>query len=139
MTLVIDASVVIKWLFNDPERENWTRQATALMAAAASGDLALLQPPHWLAEVAAVLARETPERAERDVRLLCELAFPECTDSSVLARACALSIELDQHLCDTLYHALAIESEATLVTADERYYRKASAQPRIVHLRDWNG
>lgn len=44
-TLVIDASVIIKWLFQDPERETDTEQATALIAAAARGDHAVLQPP----------------------------------------------------------------------------------------------
>lgn len=53
MILVIDASVIIKWLFQDPEREADTEQATALMAAVARGDLSVVQPPHWLIEVAA--------------------------------------------------------------------------------------
>lgn len=138
MTLVIDASVVIKWLFNDPQHEDWTQEATVLMGAAARGEVRLLQPPHWLPEVAAVLARETPARAQRDIQLLYELAFPERGDSAVLARACALSIELDHHLFDTLYHALAIESDATLITADDRYHRKASGKPRILHLCEWS-
>jgi predicted nucleic acid-binding protein len=137
VTLVLDASVVIKWLFQDPEREDWTSQATALMAAAVHGEVALLQPPHWLAEVAAVLARETPEHARRDVQLLAQLGFAEQGGGAVLTRACTLSIELDHHLFDTLYHALAIEHQATLVTADDRYYRKAAAKPGILHLSDW--
>ncbi len=33
MTLVIDASVIIKWLFADPEREDYTELATNLMSA----------------------------------------------------------------------------------------------------------
>lgn len=45
--LVIDASVVVKWLFNDPEHEDWTARATALMEAVVRGDVAVLQPPHW--------------------------------------------------------------------------------------------
>jgi predicted nucleic acid-binding protein len=60
MLLVIDASVIIKWLFNDPEREANTEQATALMAAVVRGEHSVVQPRHWLIEVAAVLARETP-------------------------------------------------------------------------------
>ncbi|RKT46662.1 type II toxin-antitoxin system VapC family toxin [Thiocapsa rosea] len=39
--LVIDASVIIKWLFLDPEREAGTEQATSLMAAVARGDHAV--------------------------------------------------------------------------------------------------
>ncbi|MBK1701494.1 hypothetical protein [Thiococcus pfennigii] len=44
-TLVIDASVIIKWLFQDPERKTDTERATALIAAVARGDHAVLQPP----------------------------------------------------------------------------------------------
>lgn len=139
MTLVIDASVIIKWLFDDPEHEDWTRQATDLMAAAIRGDFEVLQPPHWLPEVAAVLAREAPVRAHDDIRLLCALDLPERSDPAVLDHACRLSIALGHHLFDTLYHALALESEGTLVTADDRYHRKAAARPGILHLGDWVG
>lgn len=139
MTLVIDASVIIKWLFQDPERETDTEQATALVAALARGDLAVVQPPHWLIEVAAVMVRETPERAQRDIALLEAMALPLRGDASVLTRACTLSIDLEHHLFDTLYHAVALESEACLITADDRYHRKACALPGIRHLRDWHG
>ncbi|MTW22212.1 type II toxin-antitoxin system VapC family toxin [Allochromatium palmeri] len=139
MILVIDASVIIKWLFQDPEREADTEQATALMAAVARGDLSVVQPPHWLIEVAAVMARETPERAQRDLALLEAMTLPVRSDVEVLTRACTLAIDLGHHLFDTLYHAVALESGACLVTADERYHRKAKGLPCIRHLRDWDG
>ncbi|WP_201217448.1 type II toxin-antitoxin system VapC family toxin [Halochromatium roseum] len=137
--MVIDASVIIKWLFQDPEREANTEQATALMAAVAQGDLAVVQPPHWLIEVAAVMARELPERAHQDLALLETMALPLRGDAPVLARACTLAIDLGHHLFDTLYHAVAMESEACLITADDRYHRKAKTLPDICHLRDWHG
>jgi len=139
MILVIDASVIIKWLFQDPEREADTEQATALMAAVARGALTVVQPPHWLIEVAAVMARETPERAQRDLALLEAMALPVRGDAPVLTRACTLAVDLGHHLFDTLYHAVALESEACLITADDRYHRKAEALPAIRLLRDWNG
>lgn len=139
MTLVIDASVIIKWLFQDPEREADTEQATALMAAVACGDVAVVQPPHWLIEVAAVMARETPGRAQQDLALLEAMALPVRGDAPVLTRACTLAIDLEHHLFDTLYHAVALESDACLITADDRYHRKAGALPGIRHLRDWDG
>jgi predicted nucleic acid-binding protein len=42
-----------------------------------------------------------------------------------LKRAAGLSISLNHHLFDTLYHAVALEEGATLVTADETYFAKA--------------
>jgi predicted nucleic acid-binding protein len=46
MTLVIDASVVLKWLFADPEQEDQTRQATQLMAAVVNDRIKVTQPTH---------------------------------------------------------------------------------------------
>jgi predicted nucleic acid-binding protein len=56
----------------------------------------------------------------------------------VLATACRLAIELRQHVFDTLYHAVALESgDAILLTADERYARAAATRGRLMRLREW--
>lgn len=137
MTWVIDASVVIKWLFDDPENERYTALATALMAAVVAGDVEVVQPPHWLIEVGAVLARETPVHAQRDLAMLEALGLPIGSSPATLARACALAIDLNHHLFDTIYHATALEYEGCLITADDRHHRKARALPGILHLCDW--
>lgn len=140
MTVVVDASVVIKWLLQDPEREVGTAKATELMDSIARGELTALQPTHWLAEVGAVLARESPDTAADDVTMLNALELPAADDPLVLRRGVELAIELKQHLFDTYYHAVALETpDTTLVTADERYLRVGRAKGRIVHLMDWDG
>ncbi|MGB5733045.1 MAG: type II toxin-antitoxin system VapC family toxin [Thiohalocapsa sp.] len=138
MTFVIDASVVVKWLFDDPDNERYTALATDLMAAVVAGDVDVVQPPHWLIEVGAVLARQTPERAQRDLVLLDALGLPTRSSPATLARACTLAVDLEHHLFDTLYHATALEYHACLITADDRYHRKARTLAGISHLRDWN-
>jgi len=46
-----------------------------------------------------------------------------------------LAVELNQHVFDTLYHAVALESAGcTLITGDLRYLRKASPYGRIAAL-----
>lgn len=85
------------------------------------------------------MARETPERAEQDLVLLDAMALPVREDFAVLTRACSLAIDLEHHLFDTLYHAVALESDACLITADDRYHHKAKVLPGIQHLRDWDG
>lgn len=45
--------------------------------------------------------------------------------------------DLDHHLFDTLYHAIAFEYEYTLVTADDHYFRKSQHLGRIVRLSTW--
>jgi predicted nucleic acid-binding protein len=138
MIVVIDASVVVKWLLQDPDRETGTERATRLMEQVANGDLAALQPTHWLAEVAAVLARESPRTAMDDVAMLHALELPVANDPLILRRAVEVAIELKQRVFDSLYHAVALETpDATLVTADNRYLRAARSKGRIVWLQDW--
>src|SRR6185295_4905365 len=137
---VVDASVVIKWLLQDPEREIGTAKATQLMESVTRGDLPALQPPHWLTEVGAVLARESPKTAADDVTMLSALELDATDDPLVLRRGVDLAIELKQHLLDTYYHAVALEvPDTTLVTADERYMHAARAKGRIIYLMDWDG
>jgi predicted nucleic acid-binding protein len=138
MIIVLDASVILKWLIEDRLREPDTDKASALMESVVEGELEILQPVHWLVEVAAVAARLTPSTAVRDVELLATLEFPTTDDPNVIARATNLAIETKHHLFDTLYHAVAFEHEdAMLVTADDRYYAKAKRYGRIAALQDW--
>ena len=56
----------------------------------------------------------------------------------VYERAVRLAAETNQHVFDTLYHAVALaRPDAELVTADERYYRAASRAGRLVRLADF--
>jgi predicted nucleic acid-binding protein len=136
--VVLDASVVLKWLLEDPAREPDTEKALALIESVVRGRLEVMQPMHWLAEVAAVVARLAPQTAVHDVEMLSALEFPTTDDPNVIRRATSLAIETNHHLFDTLYHAVALEHEdALLVTADDRYFRKAERYGKIAALSDW--
>lgn len=138
MIVVIDASVVLKWLLEDPVREPDTEKALTLIESVVSGKLEVLQPVHWLADVAAVAARLAPRTAVRDVEMLAALEFPTTDDPNVIRRATHLAIETNNHPFDTLYHAVALEHEdAVLLTADDRYYGKARRYGAITALRGW--
>jgi predicted nucleic acid-binding protein len=136
--VVLDASVILKWLLEDPAREPDTEKAFTLVESVVSGRLEILQPVHWLAEVAAVAARLVPQTAVGDVEMLAAFEFPTTDSPTVIRRATTLAIETNHHLLDTLYHAVALEHEnALLVTADERYYGKAESYGTIRALHDW--
>lgn len=138
MTLVVDASVVIKWLFRDSAREADTEKATDVMEAIVSGQIEVLQPFHWLAEVAAVACRFSPATAERDVQRIQALNFPATDHPAILSRACRIATESRTHVFDSLYHAVAVETPgATLVTADNAYYLAARPHGGIVPLAEW--
>jgi len=135
---VIDASVVIKWLLQDPEREAGTEKATQLMELVTNGEQPVLQPTHWLVEVGAVLARESPGTAVDDVGMLTALELPTTNGLQVLRRGVELAMELKQHLFDSYYHGVALETpDCVLITADERYLRAARAKGNIVSLMEW--
>ena len=138
MIVVLDASVILKWLLEDPTREPDTEKALALVESVLRAQLEVLQPVHWLAEVAAVAARLVPQTAESDVGMLAALELPTTDSPIVIQRATSLAIETNCHLFDTLYHAVALEHEdALLVTADGRYYEKAARYGKIIALHDW--
>ncbi len=138
MIVVLDASVILKWLLEDPVREPDTEKALALVESVVRGGLEVLQPVHWLVEVAAVAARLVPQTAVSDVEMLAALEFPTTDNPNVIRRATRLAIETNRHLFDTLYHAVALEHEdALLLTADDRYYKKAERYGSIASLRDW--
>jgi len=134
---VIDASVAIKWMVPENPEERDVPQALALLDALRNGGITLYQPAHWEAEIAAVLARVSPATAIQKMVALRSLAFTRVNDITIYATACELAIRLNHHLFDTLYHAVALHApEATLVTADQRYFDKANAVGQIVRLGD---
>lgn len=139
MTVVLDASVIVKWILADRADEAHSFQALRILHYVKEAHISVLQPPHWLAEVAAVIVRLEPRRAHEAVSLLSALEFPVSTGIDVYEKACDLSSSLKQHLFDTLYHAVALlEPEAVFVTADEQYYAKAHKAGRIRRLKEYS-
>lgn len=133
--LVVDASVAVKWFFRSRDDETDVAAALGILRAVAEGQVALIQPPHFVAEVTAVLAREAPQTAVTALRDLLDIEMVVAGESGVYRRALALAIRFRHHVFDTLYHAVALETAgATLVTADARYLRNARAAGRIVPL-----
>ena len=75
MTVVVDASVVLKWLLRNPQNESETERATLLMQRILTGEEPIIQPAHWLIEVGAVLARVSPDSVQDDVLMLQALSL----------------------------------------------------------------
>ena len=137
MILVVDASVVVKWFFRDPATEEHAEHALLILQSVRAGSVEILQPPHWLAEVAAVIARLAPDIADQAIDVLDAMELPVIAEAAVYKRAASLAAALHQHVFDTLYHAVALEQGAELISADRRYYRAAKHLGRITHLANW--
>ena len=117
-TLVVDASVAIKWFLPEPDAE----PAVALLRAGHR----LIAPDLLWIEVASVLwkvARRGSLTAEEAERMISDAAaFPvEIIDSGMLlTEALRIATATDRTVYDSLYVALAVRQDAVMVTADER-------------------
>jgi predicted nucleic acid-binding protein len=110
----------------------------AILQAVASGEVQLVQPPHFMAEVSAVLSREKPQQAQVDMADLLNVEWRVAASDAIYAAASELAVALSHHLFDTLYHAVAMHQlSAVLVTADVRYFNKAKHLGHIVLLEDF--
>ena len=139
MTLVIDASVVLRSLVPSPDDGESCARAAAFLAQIAGQGIRVLQPAHWLADVAEALLRLSPDTASRDLTLLVALEWPECHEPGALIRACELAVLLRRPIRETLYHAVALEAEdGVLVTADASYRRAARRIARVASIEEWS-
>ena len=135
-TYVIDASISVKW-FTDAELEPDSPLADEVLRAIAAQEIRTVQPAHWPAEVLAALARLQPELAPQLANLLSILELPIETEIEDYELATQLAVNLKHHFFDTLYHAIALNRGACLLTADRRYFRKAKRRGSIALLEDW--
>lgn len=138
-TLTLDASVIIKWIFPEKPHEAHTLQALNVLEALKNGAINIVQPPHWLVEIIAVIVRLNFKIVEETIVLLNAMEFPIVDVPEIYHTACELSNRYQHHLFDTLYHAVALNNPpAQLVTADEKYYRKSFKEGSIIRLEDFS-
>ena len=127
MTIVVDASVALRWCFqlNESDRaEELLRSGHRLIAP----DLVIAEITN-AAWKFVIFDRMAPESAVSAVREIVK-AFEELVPMSALRdRALAIAIELRHPAYDCFYLALAERSTAPLVTADERLIRRCADTP----------
>jgi predicted nucleic acid-binding protein len=120
-TLVIDASVAIKWVVE----EDGTAEALLLRQKAK-----LIAPDLLVAECANIFWKKVQrgellkEEALFAARLLQGAEIELLSTRSLFETVTRISIEIDHPAYDCLYLALALEKKCQFVTADERLLRK---------------
>jgi predicted nucleic acid-binding protein len=123
MKLVVDASVAVKWFFE--EDGHWP--ARALLES----DDALIAPSIILAEIAnATWKRFRRGEVSRDdaeaVTALMAAPFAEIAPiERIVGDAVRLSLDLDHPIYDCLYLALALRDKAPFLTADRKAWTAA--------------
>ncbi len=128
--IVIDASVAVKWFFQEPQ----SGAADALL----KGPDRLVAPQLISTEVAAAIVRkgrlgEINADDALDALDLWQQATADGTvlmaqDETDLRRAAEIALEIDHPLQDCLYLALALRLELTLVTADRKFAKRAGEE-----------
>jgi predicted nucleic acid-binding protein len=120
-SLVIDASIAVKWLIE----EEGTSEALALRRRAR-----LIAPDLLAAECANIFWKKvrrgelTQEEALLAARLLQAAEIELAPTRSLLEAATRIAIELDRPAYDCLYLAVAVDRNCGFVTAGQRLLRK---------------
>ena len=127
MTLVVDASVALKWVLEEAGR------AEALSLIGGTDPLAA--PDFLWLECANVLAakvtagRAAQEAAAYGLEAIQAAPVRIISSRPHLGRAHAIAVELGQSAYDSLYLTLALEEGAVLITADARFARAVREHP----------
>ncbi len=134
--VVVDASVAIKWFHEEKD----TSQASLLQEQIARGEVRAIVPPLLFYEVANVLTVKAGSETEKVVsacKVLENLPFQVVeVIHTILEEAIRIAHQHHLSVYDAIYVALAILSEATLVTADEKL-AQIIGSPTIQLLSDY--
>jgi predicted nucleic acid-binding protein len=132
-TFILDASVAMKWAMPFAG-EPLTHISVNLFTRFSLGDIDFIVPGIFWAEVGNVLWKGTKqgrwdrrqaEVVEKDLR---DLEFQTVPSRLLLNEALKIAFDYDRHPADCFYVALAVESHADLITADERLVNALAAR-----------
>jgi predicted nucleic acid-binding protein len=127
VTLVVDASVALKWVLAEPGQA----------AAEALLDEDLIAPSLWLLEAANALWRRNlrgelgVDEAEERLSELFNAPVTSIPIEEDLSAAVALAQRLGHPVYDCLYLALAMREQAQVVTADRRFWTVVQTAPDL--------
>ena len=143
MTLVVDASVALKWVLEEPDSH--------LAQALAEGEEEVLVPDFWLNEAANVCwlqvrkGKWSADEAREGLALLRALVPPTATsDLDLHDVALDIGLAVNHSTYDTLYVAFAVAMGARgVVAADGPFARDMGRHPdpalaaMLIPLADW--
>lgn len=131
--LVLDASVAAKWLL-PASGEPLAEEAATLLARYRRSEIGILVPDIFWAELGSVLwksvrlGRCSDSMARLAVASLADLPFPTISSLNLLESAFGIAITFGRSIYDCMYVALAVKSNAPLITADEKLANALAAR-----------
>jgi predicted nucleic acid-binding protein len=129
--VVLDASVAAKWLVW--AGEPLEAEALGLLKQRNEGQIDFVVPDLFWAEIGSVIwkaahrGRCSLDRAGDSVRALQAYDLATAPSDDLLAEALRIARQYGRSFYDSLYVALAVSLQATLITADERLANAVAA------------
>lgn len=131
--VVVDASVAAKWFFPE-DREALMSQALALLDAYDNEEVRFVVPDLFYVETASAIwktvrmGRVTRAFGDQALELLTQRKFPTVPSLKLLENAFQIATAYGRTVYDCLYVALAVQTNAQLITADERLANALAAR-----------
>lgn len=119
-SLVVDTSVAVKWFFE----EEYFETARAILKP----ENTLIAPDLMFIEISSVLWKRvrsgliTPEDAHIILKTLLKMPIVFYSSIELSDFGMEIAIKIDRSVYDSLYIALAQAQNATVITADEKFY-----------------
>ena len=132
-TLVLDASVAVKWALPS-ETETLAAESVELLRRYQDGHISFIVPDMFWAEVGNVLWKGVRQRrwpqhiAEDAASAMRDRNFFTVSSQALLPDALKIAFAHDRSVYDCLYVALAIQFKVELITADERLANALAAR-----------
>ena len=130
---VVDASVALKWCLPG-QQEDFADQAEDLLTVYRNNGAAFLVPDLFWLEIgnalwkAVLKGRIVLRQAERAYAGIADLGIPTVPSFDLVPQALQLAISHARSVYDSLYVVLALRTNASLITADERLANALAAR-----------
>jgi predicted nucleic acid-binding protein len=130
---VLDASVAVKW-FLSPNDEDLTTEALSLLRKFSQREALFIIPDLFWAEIGSVfrkairLGRFDKTSAQNAFNYLERCHLPAYSTALLLHNAFEIALAHDRSVYDSIYVALAVQSHAPLITANERLANSLAAR-----------
>jgi len=131
-SIVLDASVAAKW-FLPARNEPFASEARHLFRRFSAEEVEFLVPDVFWAEIGNILCKAirqgrcTKSTAQAAFGFLVDLELPAVPSLDLLELGFEIALTFRRSVYDGLYVSLAVSSQATLVTADERLVNALAA------------
>ena len=140
-TIVVDASVAVKWHLNDEEH---AQETARLLTRFSQGGVILLAPDHIRYEVPSAITvatigsqpRITTQQGRDAIEEFLALGLTTVGTDELILAGYPLVHQYAIALYDALYLALAFSMQCWFVTADRKLYQRISQSSAVVWISD---